>query len=397
MKIVNICLAGSYNVGWGYQDNLITKYQQKLDNDVTIITSRFINEKNGEGYIEIQNETTYDGLVKVIRLDHFINASFTYYFRKYKNLYKTLCDERPDFIFIHGCQFLDIFSVCKYLKKNPGIYVCVDNHADYTNSAKSIFAKLIHKTLWKYSAIAIDKFSSVFFGVIPIRCDFLHDMYGISERKIDLLVMGADDEKVNKAKKHRAEIRKSLNFNDDDVVIITGGKIDLHKKGILNLINVYNKLDINNLKLVIFGSIVPELEKEFNEIVVNSNYLGWIDQDSIYNYLCASDLAVFPGRHSVIWEQSVGCGLPSIFLRLAKTNHVDVNGNCLFLDNDSEEEIERKITSLLNNREILNKMKEKAEAASKRFSYSEIAKYSIMKTIEAKENQKQMKKIQHRV
>ena len=51
MKIVNICLAGSYNYGWGYQDNLIAKYQQKLNNDVTIITSRFINEKNGEGYI----------------------------------------------------------------------------------------------------------------------------------------------------------------------------------------------------------------------------------------------------------------------------------------------------------------------------------------------------------
>ncbi len=47
MKIVNICLAGSFNYGWGYQDNLISKYQHKNGNDVTLITTRFINDKKG--------------------------------------------------------------------------------------------------------------------------------------------------------------------------------------------------------------------------------------------------------------------------------------------------------------------------------------------------------------
>lgn len=384
MKIVNICLAGPYNIGWGYQDNLITKYQQKLKNEVTIITSRFVNEKNGEGYVEVDEGVIYEGDVKVIRLNHFIHERLTYYFRKYTNLYKTLCDEHPDFIFIHGCQFIDIYLVCRYLKNNPGIYVCVDNHADYTNSAKTKFAKLVHKTLWRLTANAIDKYASIFYGVIPIRCDFLQDMYGISEKKIDLLVMGADDEKVNEAINHRKEIRKSLNVKDDDIVIITGGKIDLHKKGILNLIKVYNRLNRGDVKLLIFGSVVPELEKEFNSLIGKSSYLGWIDQDCIYDYLCASDLAIFPGRHSVIWEQSVGCGLPSVFLKLDRTDHVNINGNCLFLENDSEEEIQEKIYFLLNNEENLKEMKKNAMIAAKKFSYSEIAEYSIKKTIDMK-------------
>lgn len=385
MKIVNICLAGSYNYGWGYQDNLITKYQQKLGNDVTIITSRFVNDKNGEGYIEIVKETKYDGLVKVIRLDHFVNASFTYYFRKYKNLYKTLCDESPDFVFVHCCQFVDIFTVCKYLKKNPHVYVCVDNHADYTNSAKSLVARIIHKTLWKSAANAINKYASVFFGVIPIRCKFLHDMYGIPEKKIDLLVMGADDEMVECAKKNRKKVRELLKLNDEDIVIITGGKIDLHKKGILNLIKVYNRINKKNVKLLVFGSVVPELKEEFDKIISNSIYLGWIDQKHIYDYLCSSDLAVFPGRHSVIWEQSVGCGLPSVFLKLDMTDHVNVNGNCVFLENDSEEEIEKAILPFINDECYRNSIKSKAIEASKKFSYCEIAKYSIEKTIEMKD------------
>lgn len=384
MKIVNICLAGSYNYGWGYQDNLITKYQQKLNNDVTIITSRFTNKKNGEGYIEIQKEITYDGLVKVIRLDHFISSSFTYYFRKYKNLYKTLCDERPDFIFIHSCQFVDILSVCKYAKKNKDVYICVDNHADYTNSAQTTFAKIVHKTLWKFTANTINKYASVFFGVIPIRCKFLCDMYGIPEKKIDLLVMGADDEMVEQAKHNRKRVRELLKIDDEDIVIITGGKIDLHKKGILNLIKVYNKLNRKNVKLLVFGSVVPELKEEFDRIIGNSIYLGWIDQRQIYDYLCLSDLAVFPGRHSVIWEQSVGCGLPSVFLKLDMTDHVNVNGNCIFLENDSEDEIEKAILPFVDNKDYLENIRKKAIEASKKFSYNEIAKYSIEKTIEMK-------------
>ena len=38
----------------------------------------------------------------------------------------------------------------------------------------------------------INKYASVFYGVLPIRCDFIKDMYGISADKIELLAMGAE-------------------------------------------------------------------------------------------------------------------------------------------------------------------------------------------------------------
>ena len=108
MKIVNICLAGSFNYGWGYQDNLISKYQHKNGNDVTLITTRFINDKKGDGYLEVPAEIKFDNGVKVIRLEHGLGRRATKLFRHYRGLYKTLKIEKPDFIFIHGLQFLDI-------------------------------------------------------------------------------------------------------------------------------------------------------------------------------------------------------------------------------------------------------------------------------------------------
>ena len=384
MKIVNICLSGSYNYGWGYHDNLISKYQKKNGNEVTLITSRFVNDKNSEDYLEIDAETRFDNGVKVIRLEHGLGKKLTKLFRIYKHLYKTLENENPDFIFIHCSQFLDALMVCRYLKKHKNVACCVDNHADYTNSALTPFAKFVHKTLWKYTANKLNNYASLFYGVIPIRCDFLNDMYGIPKEKIKLLVMGADDELVEKGKHKREEVRSELGYKNNDFVIITGGKIDLHKKGILNLmkvVNSYNDAGKKHVKLLVFGSVVPELKEEFDKLIKKNNYLGWVDQENIYNYLCAADLAAFPGRHSVIWEQAVGCGLPSIFLDLPNTHHIDVNGNCLFFDNDSEDEIKNKLDRLLNDETVYMDFKNKSIEASKSFSYKELAKRSISETI----------------
>lgn len=378
MKIVNICLCGSYNYGWGYQENLLTKYQRIIGNDVTIITSRFINDKNGEEYLEVPAEIKFDNGVKVIRLEHGIGSKLTKSFRVYKDLYHALEEEKPDFIFIHGCQFLDINKVCKYLKENPNVKCSVDNHADYTNSAQSVLAKLVHKTLWKYCAKRIDKFAEYFYGVLPIRCDFLNEMYGINRNRIKLLVMGADDEMVEYGISKKVETREFLG-TIDDFVIITGGKIDLHKKETLELMKAVNKINNPNIKLLVFGSVVDELKEEFDSLLSDSIiYLGWIDQKEQYKYICASDLAIYPGRHSVIWEQTIGCGVPSMFKYLPNTQHVDIGGNCIFLKDCSEKSLQDAILGLCSDKEKYNKMKKTSqELGVKVFSYRNIARESI--------------------
>lgn len=381
MKIVNICLGGSYNIGWGYQDNLITKYQVKNGNESTIITTSYINDKNSEKYLLTKPGIFYDNGVKIIRLKHKLFDIISKYFRTYKGLYKELENEKPEFIFIHCCQFLDIFQICKYLNKHPNIKCCVDNHADGMNSAKSPFSFLIHKTLWKTCAKQIDKYAQVFYGVTKARCDFLNEMYNISKNKIELLVLGADDDQVLISKQNRKKTRQSLKINDNDFLVVTGGKIDSNKKEVINLLRACSRMN-NNVKLVVFGSVTDEMKESFNQYLCDSIYMGWINQEQIYDVLCAADLCVYPGLHSVLWEQTVGCGIPAVFKKLPNTNHIDVGGNCIISKDMSEDYLYNTILNLANNKEQYDMMKLIAQnKGAQVFSYRDIARRSLDEVI----------------
>ena len=72
---------------------------------------------------------------------------------------------------------------------------------------------------------------------------------------------------------------------------------------------------------------------------------------------------MFPGRHSVFWEQVVGIGKPLVVKYWDGTTHIQVNGNVVFLYNDTVEDIVRNIEQLLKNeREAYNLMLERAQS-----------------------------------
>ncbi|AEF17821.1 glycosyl transferase group 1 [Thermoanaerobacterium xylanolyticum LX-11] len=386
MKIVHICLAGSYNDNWNYQDNIIPKYHKIAGHDVTVITSIFINSKNNVGYEKVSpGEYFLENGVKIIRIPFikFILNNVVEKLRLYQGTYEKLELEKPDFIFIHGLQFLDIYQVVKYLRKNRRVKVVVDNHADFSNSARNFLSRnILHKVIWRYCAQLIEPYTTRFYGVLPARVDFLKTVYKLPEEKVELLVMGADDEKVKEARNEnvKKEIREKYNIKPDDFLIITGGKIDNAKKQTLLLMEAVKKIKSDKVKLIVFGSVIEDLKDEVNILADGEKvqYIGWIPADKTYNYFAAADLAVFPGRHSVFWEQVVGLGIPMIVKYWEGTTHVDVGGNCIFLYKDSEEEIREKILYLIDNPEVYKKMKDVAEKNGiKKFSYSSIANQSI--------------------
>ena len=67
MKIVHIAPQAPYNEGWGYQENLLPKYQKKLGHDVTLIVSNLENSQNGIREVLPTDYVREDG-VRVIRL-----------------------------------------------------------------------------------------------------------------------------------------------------------------------------------------------------------------------------------------------------------------------------------------------------------------------------------------
>lgn len=383
MKILHLCLASFYIDNYSYQENMLPKFHKMAGFDVEIIASLVSFDSNGLPCI-LEKGGSYinEYGIPVTRLEY-QEMIFSKIFRRYKGTYKAIKESNPDIIFIHGSQFLDMYKIVKYIKKNPKVKVYVDNHADFSNSARNFLSKnILHKIVWKYSTMLIEPYTTKFYGVIPARVDFLLDVYKTPIEKTELLVMGADDDKIDfyNKDKIRLKIRNKYNIDSNDFLIITGGKIDSAKIQTLLLMKAIYKISNKRVKLIVFGSVTPELNKEFNDLIDNDRvkYIGWISSEDVYDYFLASDIGVFPGRHSVLWEQAVATGLPCIFRYWDGTTHVDLGGNCKFLYNDSVDEIYELLDSLLIDKLILNQMKSIAEdKGTKYFSYKNISLRAI--------------------
>jgi len=386
MKVIHICLACFYIDGYAYQENMLPKYHKKMGYEVSILASLVSYDEKGQPcLLEERDEYINEYGIPVKRIPYRAKfSSIAKILRIYNhNTYNYLIKEKPDIIFIHGCQFLDIKHIARYAKENKRVKIYVDNHSDFSNSATNWLSKnIFHKIIWKYCAHLIEPFTKKFYGVLPARVDFLNKIYKIPKEKIKLLVMGADDDKVLDAKDEsvRKMIREKYNIEKDDFLIITGGKIDNSKKQTLLLMQAVQQINKKNVKLIVFGSVVEELRDKIKTLAdgVKVQYIGWIFSEDSYNYFAAADLVVFPGRHSVFWEQVVGQGIPMIVKHWDGTTHINLGGNVKFLYGDSVEEIKNSIVPLHNKSDIYKNMRIIAETKGlEEFSYLKIAKKSI--------------------
>lgn len=391
-KIVNICLYGPVTDGWSYQDNLLPKYQKENGNEVTVITSLWVWNEYGKMIKTDRSDYYNEYGIHTIRLEIKGDKPLNEKFKRFVGLYEAIDKENPDILFVHCFQFLDIDEVIRYAKEHPMVVVYVDNHCDFSNSATNWLSKnILHKIIWKRKAKKLNPYVRKFYGVIPARVDFLIDMYGLPSDKVELLEMGADDEKVEAAseKEKIRQLREKYGIEPTDFLVITGGKIDLAKQQTLLLMEAVKRLDKKySVKLIVFGSVIDALKEKVEALSDGKivNYIGWVQSDDSYQYFAAADLVVFPGRHSVFWEQVVGIGKPLIVKYWDGTTHVQVDGNAEFLKKDSVEEIEAMLRKLLdNNRTAYNQMLCNAQGdAKKRFSYRDIARRSVEQGDEVK-------------
>lgn len=384
MKIVHLCLAAFFPDGYSYQENMLPKFHALQGHDVEVIASLVTFDKNGKGtYMDGPSSYINENGIPVTRLQYQSPIRFYKVFRRYRGFTDALEKAAPDVLFIHGCQFLDISVVTKYVKKHPGVKVFVDNHADFSNSATNSLSKnVLHKIIWKSCAHKIEPYTEKFYGVLPARVDFLKNVYGLPSEKCELLVMGADDEAVEAASKPevKAEIRRKYGIGEDDFLVMTGGKIDAWKTQTLLLMEAVKNIDDPKVKLIVFGSVTPELKDRVDALCDGKKvqYVGWVRSEESYKYFASCDLAVFPGRHSVFWEQVAAQGIPMLCKKWDGTTHVDIGGNVIFLTQDSTEEIRQHIERLVGVPEEYEKMKAvAAHDGMRNFAYSDIAKRSI--------------------
>ena len=126
------------------------------------------------------------------------------------------------------------------------------------------------------------------------------------------------------------------------------------------------------------GNVLDDIKEEFEKQLSDKvQWLGFIPSDDAYNYFFAADLVVFPGQHSVLWEQACACKVPCVFAKWDGMDHVDNGGNACFMDDVSVAGIKRCIESL-NRTPAYEKMKACAESEmTDIYLYSHIAKKSL--------------------
>jgi hypothetical protein len=385
MNILHIDFIGTFNEDMLYQENLITEYQVKDGHVVTMLTTCYIFDATGTISQVIPVDIILNNGVRLIRKNYksIINHFITRIIRKVDGVFDILVHINPEIIFLHGPQTVELLTIVRYLKKRKDIKLYIDNHADFSNSASNFLSHhILHRFFWRLIIYIAVPYTVKFFGVIPARVDFLTSIYGVPQSKCELLLFGADVDRIAylKQNKARESIRNRLGYSEEDFVIISGGKIDSSKKEIINLLDAITDYNSSKIRLLIFGSIIDEYKDNILAYCRNKNikYLGWLTSEEILSYFIASDLGVFPGRHSVLWEHAVGSGLPCIFKYWTGTTHTDLGGNCRFLIKNNREEIRAIVDELANDKLTYNKMKHISENQGHLvFSYREIARKSI--------------------
>lgn len=120
--------------------------------------------------------------------------------------------------------------------------------------------------------------------------------------KVITIYNSIDLDNIPNSKKveYRNEIRKKYNINKNDFVYAYSGRIS-KEKGVLELVQAFNKINIENKKLLIIGGIWYGSNKKNNyllelENISNKNviYTGYINHKDIEKILCAVDVGVVP-------------------------------------------------------------------------------------------------------
>jgi len=396
-KIVHIMMGCFYVEGMGYQENILPKKHKELGFDVSIIASQYAPFQNAKNETRASGTYINNNGIKVTILpfskwyqtqSNFL-MKFSVFMRKYAGLHHALDSIAPDIIFVHGLQAIDTMDVVKYKKGHQDVKIYVDQHGDYYNMPINRFPNfLIQKVLYAAIANRISKCSEIMWGVTPWRVKYLQDVYGIPSEKTGFLPLGGDDSLIDFANRDsiRTRIREKYQIKNTDFLVVSGGKIDKTKNIHLLMQAVY-EMDVPDVKLLIFGKPENDMMEEVEKWSSSCDKIilaGWIPSDEAYNYFMASDLGVFPGTHSVLWEQAVSTGLPCLFKHWEGMEHIDVGGNAILLDEPANDQPKYKdmmvdlIRTLSNKGDEYVKMKFLSESKGvKTFSYLEIAKRSI--------------------
>jgi glycosyltransferase involved in cell wall biosynthesis len=387
MKVLLIC--DYYNDTQLYQEPILSKYYRHLGHEVFVITSQYEDVFEYVGEKKIQNtESVYTigkNGEKIFRLPYTINILNK--IKRFPSIDSILEDTKPDLIYFHDISF-NLHEAVKYKKKNSNCKMIMDYHADYSNSGKNwISINILHKIIRKRYLHLYLKYIDKIFPIVPHGIPFLKEIYNIKESHMEVLPLGVDtlamDEIKGDLNDFEQKIKKQYDIPENAVLIANGGKLNNLKRTEV-IINALKQLP-DNVHLLLFGKATTEEYQKYLEKLaegLNVHFLGWISTEDTLKLLSISHMAVFPASQSVLWQQSIGAGLPLIVGDSGgqSAEYLNKNNNVIVISNDNinASYFSNIILSLINDKEKYDLMKEGAAKTTREYlDYTLLAKKTM--------------------
>lgn len=205
-----------------------------------------------------------------------------------KQIHEVIEKVNPDIIHVHS-TWAGLFVRLPYLFRKRKAKIVYQSHGwaflmDTSNYKKNIYA-LVERIL----SIPTDKIINI--------SNYEQNQaikYGLNKNKMIMVYNGVED-KINKS-------NLKLNWDRNKINLLFVGRLD-RQKGLDLFLDVYNKMELDNVHLYVIGTSVLDSSLPQNTEYVT--YLGWVDNKDIDVYYQACDAVIMPSR----WE---GFGLVAI-------------------------------------------------------------------------------------
>lgn len=391
MNIIHVCLLGPYTDNFSYQENNIAIAQRKQGHHVTVVTScrQYSEKKDGSIIIVKPGKYCLNNGIEIIRIET-SNKYKKFGLERFLNHYdvcSVIANLDPDIICVHGIGVMgtnaELKKAFKQIRRNnPKCIICADSHnfAELSKKPNSYIGYFIQ--WWRRCTIRnIAKEYDVIFPITPACEEYAETTYKIPHEKMVLLPLGFDEEKCNW--ENREEIRNNFrqknNIKDNDIVIIHGGKINQRRLTMV-AINAVKRLNCSNVKFVIFGGVSSDMQKEVFDAIEENDwiiYLGPLEPEEYYEAYLSSDIALFPGGQSVLWQEAIGCGLPLVVGFADNISYLDVGGNMIVTERGSVEKSADALESIIASKKYLMMSQVSATKGREFFSYDRIAQLFV--------------------
>jgi len=378
MKILHLMLSCFYVENMTYQENLLPFLNKKNGHEVEIIASKEGFDNNHKHTFIKHKTFMNEHGIKVKRipyglpLPNFINRKL----RFYKGLFSQIDMFSPNIIFFHGLAGQALFTVSRYIKRNPNVILIADSHEDFNNSGTNWFSlNILHKFFYRTIIKLSLKYIKQIYSITYETTQFIKDVYKIPSNMIEDFPLGGLILSKDQKYKNRIELLRLLNLKDSSIIFFHSGKIDIKKKSIL-LLDTFSKFKNPNFRLLIAGSIAPELKETFDKYIKADSriiFLGWLDSVELKKWISGSDLYLQPGGHSATMQLSLCCGTP-VATKSFPSHRYLFDYQMPFIDDIND------LTFLFNqvNKEYLSKLSAIAyEIASQKLNYENLSNQYI--------------------